>query len=213
MWIGEGDDDLEILVIEVDISDVRVRCVGGYGPHENDGIEKKKAFWERLSNEVDDATDSEAGFLLQMDGNLWVGQEVVKDDPNECNQNGRFFKTFLQKHPHLHVVNSTDLCTGVITRRRVTVKREEKAVLDFFVVCDLVLQFITKMVVDEDRHYALSNYSMVGGKSHIKYSDHNTTYVELSVNIPRIRTERTEIFNFRNTECQENFFDFPNNSS
>ena len=84
MWISEGNDDLEILVVEVDISNIRVRCVGGYGPQENDVIQKKKAFWDRLSNEVDDATENEAGFLLQMDGNLWVGQEVVKDEPNSC---------------------------------------------------------------------------------------------------------------------------------
>ena len=212
IWISEGNDDLEILVVEVDISNIRVRCVGGYGPQENDVIQKKKAFWDRLSNEVHDATENEAGFLLQMDGNLWVGKEVVKDDPNSCNQNGKLFKDFLKKHPHLHVVNSLELCEGVITRRRITVKKEEKSVLDFFVVCDVVLQFIDKMVVDEDKLYALSNYKTVKGKSYKKDSDHNTTYLELSVNIPKIRAERREIFNFKNIECQDKFFDITNNT-
>ena len=110
-------------------------------------INKKKAFWERLSEEV----ENEAGFLLQMDGNLWAGSAVIKGDPNECNQNGRLFKDFLKKFPHLHIVNSLDICEGIIKRRRVTIKKEEKAVLDFFVVCDLVLQFIVKMVIDEDK--------------------------------------------------------------
>ena len=93
-----------------------------------------------------------------------------------------------------------------------TVKKEEKSVLDFFVVCDLVLQFIVKMVVDEDKLYALSSYTTVRGKSHKKDSDHNTTYIELSVNIPKIRAERKEIFNFKNKECQEKFLDITNNT-
>ena len=44
MWIGEGNDDIELLVIEVDLSNIRVRCIGGYGPHEKEMINKKKAF-------------------------------------------------------------------------------------------------------------------------------------------------------------------------
>ena len=110
--------------MEISIDRLRVRCVGGYGPQETDVIEKKKAFWDRLSAEVEDATENDAGFLLQMDGNLWAGPEVVNGDPNPCNQNGKLFKEFLQKHSHLHVVNS--LCEGKITRRRKTVLKEEK---------------------------------------------------------------------------------------
>jgi hypothetical protein len=36
VWISEGNDDTEVLVVEVDISNTRVRCVGGYRPQEND---------------------------------------------------------------------------------------------------------------------------------------------------------------------------------
>ena len=148
-----------------------------------------------------------------MDGNLWAGPEVVKGDPNECNQNGRLFKEFLKKFPHLHVVNSLDICEGIITRRRVTIKKEEKAVLDFFVVCDLVLQFIVKMVIDEDKQYVLSNYFQKNGKAGKRDSDHNSMYMELSLNIPKMRMDRTEIYNFKNRECQEIFFDLTNNST
>ena len=95
VWIGEGNDDTEILTVEVDISGIRVRCIGGYGPQEKDAIDKKKAFWERLSAEVEDAAENNAGFMLQMDGNLWAGVDVVKGDPNKCNQNGKLFKDFL----------------------------------------------------------------------------------------------------------------------
>ena len=72
-------------------------------------MENKKAFWNRLSIEVEDALENEAGFILQMDGNLWGGPEIVKNDPNPCNENGKFFKIFLNKYPHLKVVNSMNL--------------------------------------------------------------------------------------------------------
>ena len=108
-WIGEGDDNTELLVVEVEMSSLRVRCVGAYGPQENDIIEKKKAFWERLSEEVENADEKDAGFILRMDGNLWAGQGVVNGDPNQRNQNGKLFNEFLAKHPHLHVVNSLEL--------------------------------------------------------------------------------------------------------
>ena len=141
-------------------------CGFGYGPQEKDAIEKKNAFWDRLSNEADDPSQNDAGFILQMDGNLWAGSEVVKDDPNECNQNGKLFKTFLKNNPHLHVVNSLNLCEGKITRIRITIKKEEKSILDFFVVCSRVLGLLVKMVIDEEKQYALSNYSSSGGIKH-----------------------------------------------
>ena len=60
VWISEGDDTTEVLVVEIDISGFKVRCVGGYGPQEKDTIEKKKAFWAKLSTEVNDAMENDA---------------------------------------------------------------------------------------------------------------------------------------------------------
>ena len=183
VWISEGDDTTEVLVVEIDISGLKIRCVGAYGPQENVPIEKKRAFWDKLSVEVKDALENEAGFLLQMDGNLWAGSEIIKEDPNPCNGNGKLFKEFLQQFPHLKVVNSLDLCEGLITRKRITTKRTEIAVLDFFVVCTLVLPFVNKMLVDEEKRYALSNYSNVNGNKCKKDSDHNTLVMDLSLSL------------------------------
>ena len=213
VWISEGDDTTEVLVVEIDISGLKIRCVGAYGPQENVPIEKKRAFWDKLSVEVKDALENEAGFLLQMDGNLWAGSEIIKEDPNPCNGNGKLFKEFLQQFPHLKVVNSLDLCEGLITRKRITTKRTEIAVLDFFVVCTLVLPFVNKMLVDEEKRYALSNYSTVNGNKHKKDSDHNTLVMDLSLSLPVYKTDRSEIFNFKNRECQQVFFDLTESSS
>ena len=100
------------------------------------------------------------GFVLQIDGNLWAGANLIPGDPNPMNNNGRHFKDFLSKYPNLTVVNSLSICQGVITRRRITVKKMEQSVIDFFVVCSRVLQFVEKMQIDKDRNYSLTNYNL-----------------------------------------------------
>jgi exonuclease III len=69
-WISEGDDAVEILVVEVNLNQLKVRCICGYGPQESDKLDKKEKFWNRLSNEVEDAQACEAALIFQMDGNL-----------------------------------------------------------------------------------------------------------------------------------------------
>ena len=56
-------------------------------------------------------------------------------------------------------------------------------------------------------------YCAAGGARHTKHCDHNTTYIELSVKIPKIVSPRTELFNFKNKVCQETFFEVTNIST
>jgi hypothetical protein len=44
------------------------------------------------------------------------------------------FLEFLENNPSLIVVNTLDLCTGLITRRWELISETEEAVLDFFVI-------------------------------------------------------------------------------
>ena len=128
------------------------------------------------------------------------------------NNNGKMFKEFLEKFPHLTVVNSLDICEGVITRSRDTIKKNERAVLDFFIVCDKMKQFIKKMIIDEQKMYALTHYFKRKGIDHKINSDHNTMVLDLQMPFYKIKKERKEFFNFRNSECQQIFKEITNNS-
>ena len=194
-FISEGDDTTEVLVIEVNLG-VKVRCVNGYGPQENDLMSKKTKFWERLGLEVEEAISEGKGFLLQMDGNLHVGPELVPGDPNPCNSNGKLFKTFLLTYSHLTVVNSMDVCSGTITRKRTANGNTEEAVLDFFICCDKVLPLITKMVVNDDRKLARFT------KTRIIESDHSPLELYFNMNNPNKKRDRVEIYDFKNRESQ-----------
>ena len=109
-----------MLVIQVKIGELLVRCVGAYGPQENDLVDRKVKFWERLSLEVEEAQENDTAFILQMDGNLWAGKNIIKNDVHDQNHNGKMFQEFLTKHSHLIVVNNLPQCEGLITRRRQT---------------------------------------------------------------------------------------------
>ena len=85
---------------------------------ENAIKEKKSKFWEFIEEEICQAENDNQGLIIQMDGNLHGGQELIKDDPNPQNQNGKLFMELLQRNPGLVVVNSESICEGLITRQR-----------------------------------------------------------------------------------------------
>ena len=49
------------------------------------------AFWDYLNKEVQNAAKDGAGLIIQMDGNLWAGDRIIKGDLKVQNQNGKIF--------------------------------------------------------------------------------------------------------------------------
>ena len=205
VWIDEGNDEVEVITVEARADDFRFRCVAAYGPQEGDKIEKKEQFWGKLNNEVENASTDDCGFILQMDGNMKAGSKIIPGDPHPINMNGKMFKEFLDQNSHLTVVNSLSLCNGLITRRRQTVNRLEEAVLDVFVVCDRVLSYVKKMLVDEEKEFVLTNYNKKNGEVVAKDSDHNTLVMYMDIPYSNVKPKRVEIFNLRNPEGQVRF--------
>ena len=180
-WVREGDDQVEALSVEIHLKSLKIRCCVAYNCQETDLIERKEAFWAYLDEEVQFADQSESGFVLHFDGNLWAGKNIIPGDPRLQNRNGKMFQNFLERHPHLTVVNSLKLCEGLITRSRLRNGKLEESVLDFFVICNRVFPFLTKMVIDESKCHILTNYQQVrkGGKA--IDSDHYTQYMDLDL--------------------------------
>ena len=78
IWVREGDDQVEALSIDIFVKNLKIRCCTGYGCQEGELIEKKHAFWEYMDNEVIEATKAGSGLVIQMDGNLWAGKDIIK---------------------------------------------------------------------------------------------------------------------------------------
>jgi hypothetical protein len=204
-WVSEGNDQVEALSVDIFLKNIKIKCCVAYGPQEGDNVEKKEAFWEHLDKEVEEASKAGAGFVLQFDGNLWAGDKVIPGDPRPQNKNGKLFVEFLERNPNLTVVNSLPQCQGLITRSRVKDGVVEESVLDFFIVCSLVLPYITKMVIDDRKSHILTNYKQVRKTGKAIDSDHFTEYLDMDLEVIKEKPERMELFNFKNKQSQEKF--------
>ena len=63
----------------------------------------------------------------------------------------------MQRH-ELELLNADAMCTGTITRYRVTQK-----LTDSVLVCKQLHQFFVKMVINEERMYTLTKYGTTKG--------------------------------------------------
>ena len=203
--IREGNYEVEAMSVNIVVGGITIRTVLGYGPQENAKKERKDKFWEFLEHEVNQAELEETGLIIQIDGNLHAGQELIENDPNIKNQNGKIFLEFLRRNPNLIVVNALNLCKGMITRIRNLESKTEKAILDFFIINERMLPFLTKMIIDEERDYPLSNFSQIKKNGKVIETDHNGLILEMTINVRKQKPERVEIFNLKNKACQEAF--------
>ena len=203
--INEGDDDTEVLSVRVFFKELSVRVVTGYGPQENAIKEKKDKFWEFLETEANYADLEGDGLIIQMDGNLHAGSNILKNDPNIQNQNGKLFGQFLDRNPNLIVVNTLEICEGIITRKRELEKRTEQAILDFYIINEKMRPFVTKMKVDEDKEFSLINMAQHKKNKRLIETDHNALIIDIDLNIDNDKPKREEIYNLKNKVCQEAF--------
>ena len=191
--VREGDDEVECLSVVVTVGELQFRTVAAYGPQLRDTREKKDNFWNYLDYEVLEADRQKMGVIIEMDSNCWAGQEIIPGDPNIQNSNGKLLEYFLSRHPNLTVVNSLQLCKGLITRQRQTKYRHEKSVLDIFIICEKVLCHLEKMEIDENRLYQLTNYRNAKTNNKVTESDHHAVILYLDLFIPIIKMQRDEI--------------------
>ena len=199
--IREGDDDTEVISVLVVVGNIPIRVIAAYGVQENALKDKKDKFWNFIENEVKEAEQNEEGIIIEMDGNLHAGG-LVENDPNPQNVNGKMFMQFLQRNGSLAVVNSMNICEGVITRQRQLESRLEEAVLDFYIVNDKLTPFIKRMVVDEKREYCLSNFAQKKKNKKVTETDHNGLILDVSLKFSQEKTNRRTMFNLRNKEGQ-----------
>ena len=125
--IREGDDETEAISVQIVFDKLLVRTVVAYGPQENAPKERKDKFWEFIEEEVNLAELEGQGFILQMDGNLHAGPDLIKNDPNPQNKNGKLFMELLRINPELIVVNALSMCKELITRKREFESKKEEA--------------------------------------------------------------------------------------
>ena len=81
--------------------------------------------------------------------------------------------------------------------------------IDYILVCDFLLNYLERMLIDENQVYVLTKY----GKGRQTVSDHNVLYARFAIKYStiRIKTKR-EIFDFKNESSQKDFFEVTDNT-
>ena len=207
-WISEGEKDVEAITIDIHPKNMVISCTSAYGPQLRDNIEKKNRFWSYLDKIADNAWDEGKGFYLKGYLNAWLGNNIIKGDPNKQNENGKMFHNFLKRHPQLTVANALPICQGIITRKRnLTTGKTEASVIDFIVICSQVLPYLMEMVIDVDKKYITTNYAASKKISNSKAvnSDHRTIFAKINLKTAPFKIQRREILNLKNLQCQTVF--------
>ena len=203
--ISTGSDENEILTIQADLGENKLRIINAYGPQEDEDRQRVLSFWQEIETEVINARDNNCLLIVQLDANAKVGNKVIKNDPNQMSDNGQIMFDIIQRQ-NLDIANASDVCLGTITRERVAGDKTEKSVIDYLIICEKMKTFLNKMIIDEDRVYVLDRYIKTrNGKKRIT-SDHNVILGTFSIKFERKpRHIRKEFFDFKCEESKRTF--------
>ena len=150
--VRNGGDIVEAITIDIHVKQMTISCTNAYEPQENAKASKKKVFWEFLEQEACRARTEGKGFILQGDLNAWLGPEILPGDIRKQNANGKLFAQFVTNNK-LTIVNSLPICKGLITRSRIRQGELVQSTLDFYVVCQHVLPYVSELIIDSERKY------------------------------------------------------------
>ena len=149
-------DDTELLVVQCEIGNVKLRIMNAYGPQEDDEVKNINQFWQAVETEILFAKQEECLIILQMDANAKIGREILQNDPNSRSNNGQLLIDMVQRQG-MYIGNLSPKCKGTITRERVVNNREERSVIDYFIYCEQMSNFLDQMVVDDKREMVLKH--------------------------------------------------------
>ena len=201
-----------IMVVEARLKDKSTRFINAYGVQETASIEDKSNFYSVLDEEISLTLDSGNMLWLELDANAKFGKQIIKNDPHDMSGNGKMLLDLVDRH-NLVIVNATDKCIGTITRMKKVRCIIEQSVLDYFIVCQNFYSFIISMKIDEERKNVLTKFVKTRGKSCKIESDHNPMILEVNISwSSKISAERTEIYNLKNKDCHNKFYEYTNNT-
>ena len=213
--IATKNEEAEILTIQVQIKNKKIRIINAYGPQNDEAQQTRLNFWLGLEEEIISAKSEHCMVIIEMDANAKVGQAIIRRNPNNIlDNNGRHLLHLIQTHG-LTMLNAHRLCVGAITRYRETKNTTETAILDYVVVCEQLAKHVETIIIDEERNYTLTKYATTKCVIKKVRSDHNPIFCKFSLPYekkPKYE-KRKELFNLKNKECQENFFVTTNEGS
>ena len=206
--VSAGDDEVELLVVQIKVGHLNARVFNAYGSQEEEMPACLK-FWHSLEKEIIKAKQENCGIKIQMDANAKLESEI-----QELSRNGQYLLD-LASRQNLKILNNSEFCKGKITRHRITKNKVEKSILDYILVCDILSNYFTSMLIDEERLFTLTKFVSTRGVIKPTKSDHNILYCSFNLTYKKeiLPQRRQEIFNLKNRDCQEAFTEETENTN
>ena len=149
------------------------------------------AFWTYLFDEGCRAKTSGNCYVFQGDLKAWMGPKLIKGELRPQNRNGKLLAEFVKEN-NLTCVNSLELTEGVVTRIKNVLGKKQQSTIDFYVVCECVLQFVTSMKIENGRKHTQKNFSAGKKGGEFVESDHKPLVMEVKIDIPSQTKEKQD---------------------
>ena len=205
--VSDGsEDEIEILVVQGEVSGKNIRFINGYGPQEYAASDDRIKFFARLEEEIILSKLNGCLTCVEMDANAKLGPAWITGDPHSQSPNGELLHAIIVRN-NLSVCNALKNCEGVITRRKVTINGVEESVIDFMLVCEELITYFSEMKIDESRLYSLTRYQKTKNGIKVTESDHNTlvSHFDIKWDVFDENKNQIKVFNFKDLEAQKVF--------
>ena len=149
--VKEYSESFELLVVEVEIANTKVRVRTGYGPQENWEEGERLPFFEALESEGPAAELKSGSVIISMDATSKLGSEYIEGDPHvHCTVT--LWKTtgWHLRQDALIVTNGlVEERVGLFTRVRINRDGIEQSAIDFVTMGSDLIRHIEYVHVDD----------------------------------------------------------------
>ena len=130
---------------------------------------------------------------------------IASCDKHPMSRNGKILVAIIDRHS-LFVVNSSDKCNGLITRRRVITQRTEESSLDLVITSSDMVDHLVSLEVDEERKHVFSKPTSNKDSLLKVESDHNVLITKFKLKWhTHKKHDKNEMYNMKNTKGQAMF--------
>ena len=157
--VQEYSGEFELLVVEIAVEKTKICVISGYGPQETWTLEKRMPFFAALEEEVSKAELAGRSVMISFDANSKLGPLYIKEDPHTISENGKILEGIIERHALCVANRISGKSKGTITRERTTKDSVEKSVIDFVLISSDLAECMEKIVIDEEKSFALENIS------------------------------------------------------
>ena len=197
MLIYKGDSESEVLVVQVEMKNISIRIIAGYGAQECAPVVVREKYRNDMEEQIVRAYLAGCEVLVAEDANAKLGPDALPGDPHPMSENGRLLDGMIRRNGLL-VVNTSDKCEGgPITRKRLVDGKLEQSCLDFILTSAKIGSHLTWALIDKDQIFGLTKYCTTKGNPSVKRSDHFTLLAQFDICENPVIHKREEIFKLR----------------